>query len=158
MQELKVPMRRIAVEVCLVGGARVTGFLFHAESPYQTASPGDIAAELNDERDFVPFDASDDDRFSLLAKRHLLRIRIQGAQVDDLEPAAAAELEAAQPCELEFDDGTRLTGRPALGSPAGASRLLDKLNQAPTFLHVVTANGIELVNMRRIVRVSSDMV
>jgi hypothetical protein len=159
VHELKVPTRRISVDVVLSGGAWTTGYMFHPESLYQTGCPGDIAAEMNDDRQFVPFQAADQATGNtLLSKRHIVRVRVHGLSVPDLEPGETVELERAQPCCLLFDDGTRLTGRPVIESQRPAARIVDRLNDAPVFWPLVTDEGIELINTRRIVRVFLDPI
>ncbi len=151
MNQLRVPTRRITVEVRTADGALAQGAMFHTETLYQTGGAEDIADELNDERSFVPFVAHDSEACDcLLNKRHIVRVRIAGPTEIRRPSAAGAPLST-----LLFSDGSWLTGRLLLDAPSGASRLLDKFNQAATFLPFATEDGVEFVNRAHIVRVRS---
>jgi hypothetical protein len=154
VEELKVPTRRITVEVFRTDGARACGTMFHTESLYQTGSAGDIVDELNDERTFVPFHAGDPTAESyLLNKRHIVRVHVPDLTAADFRPDRADGTSHEVTCELLLDNGTRLTGRPVVETPVAASRLLDKFNHAPTFVPFVTDDGIDFVHTDRIVRI-----
>ena len=117
MEELKIPTRLIAVEVSTTDGATACGSMYHTDSPYQTGSPEDIIDELNDDRAFVPFASSDTMENALLSKRHIVRVRVPDLSIEDLRPGEASELTHAHRCTLQFDDGTRVTGRLVLETP-----------------------------------------
>lgn len=154
MDELRVPTRRVIVDVFLADGTCATGTLFHSESLYQSGGPGDILEELNDEREFVPFAAIDDAvGASLLSKRHVLRVRVHELKMEDLQMGQREAAECGRRCTLLLDDGSRITGRLALETPLTASRLVDKFNMAPSFLPFVTDECVELVHASHVVRV-----
>ena len=154
MKELRVPTRRITVEVYTTDGGRLRGAMYHTESLYESGSPEDIVDELNDERVFVPIRSDDDEAASaLLSKRHIVRVHVPDLTVDDLRPVAADEAMHAETCTLLLDDGSRLTGRPVVETPASLSRLVDKFNHAPTFLTFVSDDGVDFVHGARIARI-----
>ena len=156
MEELKVPTRLIAVEVCTTDGAIACGSMYHTESLYQTGSPEDIIDELNDDRAFVPFAASDTLGNALLSKRHIVRVRVSELAIDNMRPGEASELQHVHPCTLQFDDGTRITGRLVLETPISQSRLVDKVNQGLSFVPFVSDEGVDLVNCTHIARILVD--
>jgi hypothetical protein len=154
LEELKVPTRRITVEIFTTDGARACGSMFHTESLYQTGSAGDIVNELNDERTFVPFHAGDPTAESyLLNKRHIVRVHVPELAAADFRPDGADDASHEVTCELLLDNGSSLTGRPIVETPEAASRLLDKFNHAPMFVPFLTDEGIDFVHTDRIVRI-----
>ena len=154
MKELRVPTRRITVEVYTTDGARTRGSMFHTESLYETGSAEDIVAELNDERVFVPIRSENGEaQSSLLSKRHIVRVHVPDLTVADLRPVEADEAQRAETCTLQLDDGSRLTGRPVVETPASLSRLVDKFNHAPTFMTFVSDDGVDFVHGARIARI-----
>ena len=153
MEELKVPTRLIAVKVSTTDGATECGSMYHTESLYQTGSPEDIIDELNDDRGFVPFASSDTMVNALLSKRHIVRVRVRDLSIEDLRPGEASELEHVHPCTLQFDDGTRITGRLVLETPSSHSRLVDKVNYGLSFVPFVTNECVDLINCAHIARI-----
>jgi len=73
--------------------------------------------------------------------------------VADLRPVEADEAQRAETCTLQLDDGSRLTGRPVVETPASLSRLVDKFNHAPTFMTFVSDDGVDFVHGTRIARI-----
>jgi hypothetical protein len=135
-------------------GVRTRGTMYHTESLYETGSAGDIVDELNDERVFVPIRSDDEVAVSsLLSKRHIVRVRVPDLTVADLRPDEADEAMRAEICTLLLDDGSRLTGRPVVETPASLSRLVDKFNHAPDFMIFVSDDGVDFVHGSRIARI-----
>ena len=152
MDQLRVPTRRIEVQVFLVDGTRVTGTMFHHDALYDHGGPADICDELNDERAFLPFDSSTEcGGAMLLSKRHILRVLVPDFSFEQFASDQHEQHEDGS--TLLLDDGTRVSGRLILETRLASSRLLDKLNQAPAFVPFVTDHGVELINRGRVVRV-----
>ena len=154
MEELKVPTCRITVEVHCSGGIPMRGAIYHADSPYETGKAEQLAATLNDERDFVPFSpetgtASDE----LLNKQHVLRVRVDEIAPLTLRPDETAELARTSVCTLLLTDGARVSGQLVVTSRDAASRILDKVNQHLRFLPLLTDCGLEFVNRSHVVHV-----
>ena len=152
MEELKVPTRAVRVDVFLRDGTDATGWMYHRESLYETGSPSDIFSDLNDDRDFLPFEA-DNETLSLLNKRHITRIVVHELGIEQLGPDGVTRYEELPVSTLLFDNGSRLDGRLVLETPGDSSRLVDKFNQAPTFVPFVFDDGVGLVNGARIVQI-----
>ena len=154
MEQLRVPTRRIEVEVFLEDGAQVKGTLFHRAAMYDCGGAADVCHDLNDERAFLPFDTDDENSGdALLSKRHIIRVLVHDFTVDQLGPGQTEQFEQASTSMLMLDDGTQLSGRLVLETPLASSRLLDKFNQAPTFVPFVTDLGVELINCAHVVRI-----
>jgi hypothetical protein len=131
--------------------------MYHAASQHETGTGEDILDELNDDRTFVPFHYDEAGAGTLLLnKRYIVRVHVPDLTVADLRPGEAEELPITETCTLWLVDGSHLTGRPVVETPASASRVLDKLNHAPTFMTFVTDDGVDFVHGAQIVRVIRD--
>ena len=134
MEELPVPTRRVAVELFMSGGAHARGTIFLTEGRHRSDGPEVIAELLNDDRAFVPFRA-DDPRIDawIVNKHHVMRVHLRDC--DTPQP------DAVPACTLVLCDRSRLTGRLLFDAPVSASRLVDKLNRAPSFMTFVRRCG-----------------
>jgi hypothetical protein len=154
MEELRIPTRRVTAEIFLRDGSVSLGCLFHAESLYEHGTAEDIAAELNDERDFVPFQEQvNGARLQLLNKQHMLRVRVPELHEADLTLDLTDEIEDVDSCTLWLADGSQVSCRPVVETPVASSRLIDKLNHTPLFMTVITDDGVEFVRAAHIVRI-----
>jgi len=154
MYELKVPTCRITVEVHWDSGTPLRGSMYHADSTHETGKAEQLAATLNDERDFMPFSpeggtAADE----LLNKQHVVRVRVDETEPLALRPDETAELARTPFCTLMLTDGARVDGQLVVASRDAASRVLDKLNQPLRFLPLLTDAGLEFVNRSHVVNV-----
>ena len=140
MKSLQVPTRPVAVEVFTSDGSQTHGLFYLEPSRFEMHEPNEVLGVLNDDRMFIPFAAADPENAQrLLNKDHIVRARI-----DDIEPGHRTS--EAFPCgTVLLVDGSRLTGNVVIETPPSASRLLDKLNQAPRFISIVTEDGINFV-------------
>ena len=59
MEELRVPTRRIAVELFMADGVHTRGVMYLTPTRHVAGTSEEIAELLNDERVFVPFRADD---------------------------------------------------------------------------------------------------
>lgn len=155
MKDLQVPTRRVHVEAFVSTGERVVGSLFMHESPYQTGHAEDLIHELHDERCFLPL-ATDESRQKsfVINKEHILRLHVPWSDETRHEQFPAAAGQEGATAELLLSDGSRIEGRLVLVTPANASRIVDKLNLAPTFVLFATASGLEFVRRSHIVHAS----
>jgi len=156
MDELRVPTRRVEVEIVFANGSTDHGSFYLTDSPYADHAAKELAEFLNDEREFVPF-SSDDSHvgLSLICKRHFLRVRAQNMDADSLMSPGVEPTDDDPPCVVLFDDETRLTGRAVHEVPVASSRLVDKVNQAPPFLAFLTSSGLEFLQVAHIVRITT---
>lgn len=155
MDELRVPTRRVEVEIIFANGATDRGSFYLTDSLYPRTVSDELSELLNDERAFVPFSSVNTHvGQSLICKRHLLRVRArENESATDLQSQSA---ERAPRCVVLFDDESRLAGRPMQEVPLACSRLVDKVNQAPPFLAFLTADGLEFLQMAHIVRITTE--
>ncbi len=152
MTDLRVPKRRVAVEIVLPGGAarRVTVFL-------ADAAPGHGGGErlsdlLNGRDEFVP--AFDEDAGVLT---FLNRAAVALARAPrDLEAEEADEITIPTEHEVEITlaDGQRLRGVVSYVLPPDHSRLVDFLNDRAPFFRLLEPGALTLVSRRHVARVA----
>lgn len=163
MKELQIPTRQIRVELFCSSGEHMEGILFAPELPNSPGQTEHLLGLLNDKRDFLPVGPIEPEGDgTILNKRYVTRVRLAG-------PGAAFEFEIdlvgfeggvpvdaedeSNACTLYLSDGSVVRGHLALETPWAASRLLDKLNMAPDFVPLVTADGVEFIQRSHFVRV-----
>lgn len=155
MDTLQVPTRTIDVELRIGHGEPFRGRVFASETTGTQPSVQLLLDLLNDEREFVPFDADEPAHGRIaLGKRHI--VSVQPTTVENEEPEQLGDPgDTDDPCSILLSDGSELIGRLRVPTPWSASRVLDKLNQAARFVPVVTEDGISIVHGSHIVRVLS---
>jgi hypothetical protein len=154
VEELQVPTRRIRVEIFVSTGARLVGALFLHGSPYCAGHAEDLIQELHDERSFLPLAEEAAPGGSLVVnKDHILRLHVPWNESLRREqfPPGRAEAEATA---LRLADGSSFEGRLVFVTPQNASRLVDKLNLAPSFVLFASAEGLDFVRRSHIVHAS----
>lgn len=151
MDELRVPKRRLAVEVVLPGGAAREMTLFLSDAAPSHDGPERPSDLLNGRTDFLP--ALDGGG----ATTFLNRMSVAVLRAD---PAAEPELadEVTIPTEHEVEvllvDGTRLAGLVSYLRPDPRTRLVDVLNEPPPFLRLLEPGAVALVNKRHVARIT----
>lgn len=151
MEDLRVPKRKVPVQLVMPGGAGRRVSLFLAE-----AAPGhdgpELPADLVDGPSrFVPVvdEESGAIQFVSLASVALVRI----ARELDAEENPF-ELPVEHQVEVALLDGTLLRGIVSYVRPNERSRLGDLLNEPPPFVRLVEGETVALVNKRHIARVA----
>jgi hypothetical protein len=157
LRELQVPTRRVPVEIFLRTGGHLEGVLFLVDTPLHARPPWEVLEVLNDDRRFLPVLAQgpESERF-VLNKEHILRVRLRSPESRTGEDPAWVGLEELEPPDastFHLSDGQLLRGQLCLDTRPNASRPLDKLNQARTFIAVHCADGVEFVRTSAVVRV-----
>lgn len=155
MEELQVPTRRIHVEVFVTTGARVAVALFVHAAPYETGDAEDVLHVLNDKRAFLPLamDGNAGEAF-VINKDHILHVRLPWNGAPSFECVRDRAPDDGAESTMLLSDGTCLKGTLALDTPTSASRIVDKLNQASSFVPFVTADGIDFVQKSHVVHAS----
>ena len=151
MEELRVPTRRVAVELFMTDGVHTRGVMYLTPTRHLTGSPEEISELLNDDRVFIPFRADDPgvDVWSV-NKQHLMRVHLEDC--DTLRPDTASA-DPAPMCTILLRDRSRLTGQLLFDTPLSTSRLLDKFNGVPSFMTFVTDDGVDFVHRSHITQV-----
>lgn len=151
MDELRVPKRRVEVEVALPGGARRRVHLFLAEAAAGHAGPERVEDLLNGRAEFVP--AVDEDGGTVFLHRAALAV-VRAPRAGDADDEEATTLPTEHEVEAWLQDGSRVRGLVSYVRPPDRGRLVDVLNEPPPFLRLLETDAIALVNKRHVVRVA----
>lgn len=151
MEELRVPTRRVAVELFMADGVHTRGVMYLTPTRHVAGSPEEVAELLNDDRVFVPFRA-DDPAIDvwIVNKNHLTRVHLEECDTLGPDPAFA---EPEPLCTIVLRDRSRLTGQLLFDAPVSMSRLVDKFNGAPPFMTFVTDDGVDFVHRSHVTQV-----
>lgn len=150
MEDLRVPKRKVAVEVLLPGGQSRRVSLFLAEAAADHDGPELPADFVNGPPRFVPVvdEASGAITFLNLASVAVVRVpRALDAEEDPFEVPVEHQVAIA------LLDGTVLQGIVSYVRPEDRARLGDLLNEPPPFVRLVEAETVALVNKRHVARV-----
>ncbi len=146
--ELRVPKRRVQVEVLLAGGGvrQVTVFLADFASGH--TGPERLSDLLIAHEEFVPAVDVTSDAMTFLGRHSIAAARVAREwEHTDLEGGERHEV------ELTLTDGTQLRGAVSFVLPPERSRLLDYLNDAQPFIRLAEGDRVALVNKRHVARV-----
>lgn len=152
MDDLRVPKRRIPVEVLLPGGRTCKMAMFLSEVAADHTGPERPSDLLNGGDDFVPAFDETGKAMTFLNRSTIAAVRLDPALDADVEEDVSIPTE--HEVELLLQDGTSLRGLVSYLRPSERSRLVDFLNEAPPFFRLIDAAVLVLVNKRHVVRVS----
>jgi hypothetical protein len=152
MDDLRVPKRRIPVEMLLPGGASRQTTLFLSEVAADHTGPERPSDLLNGGDDFVPAFDETGKAMTFLNRSAISAVRLDPALDADLDEDVTLPTE--HEVEVLLQDGTPLRGLVSFLRPAERSRLVDFLNEAPPFFRLIDGAVLVLVNKRHVVRVS----
>lgn len=149
-EELKVPKRRVQVEVLVPGSGARQVIVFLAEFASLHTGPERLSDLLNAQDKFIPaFDVASETML------FLGRDSIAAARVArEWELGELPEDGPRHEVEIALTDGTLLTGTVTLVLPPERSRLLDYLNDAQPFVRLTEPTRVALINKRHIARVT----
>jgi hypothetical protein len=149
--ELKVPKRRVLVEVLLPGGAARQVTIFLAEFASTHSGPERLSDLLNAKDEFVPALDVETDTMTFLSRRSIAAARVESEwELGELLTGG----EHHEEVEITLTDGTELRGTVSFLLPQGHSRLLDFLNDAQPFLLLAEKEKVALINKRHVARVA----
>jgi len=151
LEELRVPTRRVAVELFMDDGVHTRGVMYLTQTRHHSSESEEIAGLLNDDRVFVPFRADDPSiDVWIVNKHHVIRVHLKDCDTlrDDAAPAEPTPI-----CTIVLCDRSRLTGQLLFDAPVSASRLVDKFNGAPSFMTFVTDDGVDFVHRSHVTQV-----
>ena len=146
--ELRVPKRRVQVEVLVPGSPPRQVTIFLAEFASKHTGPERLSDLLNAPGEFFP--ALDAGEMVFLGRHSIAAARV--AREWELGEELA---EGQQPeVEIPLTDGTCLRGLVSFVLPPERSRLLDCLNDAQPFVRLLEQDRVALIHKRHIVRVA----
>jgi hypothetical protein len=150
MDQLRVPKRRVEVELLLLGAGRQRVSVFLAEFSSVHEGHERLGDLLCGETEFIP--AVDPGT----EKAVLIRVESIGAALAG--PIEALDDDAALPTEHEVDvtllDGQSLAGVLSFVQPPERSRIVDYLNDAPPFFPLIVGDRVAFINKKRVTRIA----
>jgi len=151
VEELRVPKRRVPVEVVLPGGTARRVFVFLSEAAPTHEGPERLSDLLNGSDAFIPaVEASGGVTF-------LHRTSIAVARVSpDVEPDGGGgfTIPTEHEVEITLADGTQLAGLVSYVLPPESARLGDFLNRCEPFFRLLERDGVALVGRAHVARVA----
>lgn len=153
MDELRVPKRRVTIEVGLTGGTTRRLDLFLAEFASQHIGEERVSDVLNGHTEFIP--AFDGER-KAMTFTHRDALMWANLSVEDEPPTADAHtIPSEHEVELALSDGSVHRGLISYVRPPDRARIIDYLNEAPRFFRLVQGERVMLVNKRHVAQVIS---
>jgi len=150
MDEYRVPQRKIAVEVVLVGGRAISGDAY-APAAGPGGEPGRLLDRLNERGErFLPVTGGSGG--VLIRKGSIVAVRLGSEDAARENHTEEHQREVAVSVTLE--EGPALEGRVAYTLPPERSRLLDYFNAAHRFIALLDREGATLINTERVVEVA----
>lgn len=147
MDELRIPKRRVPIEITLVDGSTRRVEVFLSEVAETHPGPEQVEDLVNGELRFLPAFDSERKAMTFLNPNAIKLIQTEA------DAAAVEELATEHVVALSFAGGERITGRVRYVMPPDASRVSDYLAEAPCFLRVEQGEHVLLVNGRHLVSV-----
>jgi len=152
MEDLRVPKRRVPVQVLLPGGMKTPMVMFLSEVAADHTGPERPSDLLNGGDDFVPAFDEAGKVMTFLNRSAIAAIRLDPAIDADVDEEVSIPTE--HEVELLLQDGSTLRGLVSFLRPSERSRLIDFLNEAPPFFRLIDAGTLVLVNKRHVARVT----
>lgn len=152
MDELRVPKRRVGIEVVLPGGAARRVVVFLAEAAAEHAGPERVADLLNGAAEFFPVLDEEAGGVAFLHRASVAIVRFPREL--DADDGEALTLPTEHEVELGLADGTVVRGLVSYVRPPDRARLVDVLNEPAPFLRLLEDGGAALVNKRHVARVA----
>ncbi len=154
MRDFRVPKEKAAVLVAAPPHEPESRYIFlapFAQSHHGAETPSDI---FGVEQAFIPLFRRDGS--VVLARREA----IAWVEVSDPLRREWYYYESRQgipdaAVRVEFDDGSHLEGRVALLGPVGSQRVVDLVNRTEGFLHLERGEDLLLVNLRRVIAITT---
>lgn len=152
VEELRVPKRRVPVEVVLPGGAARRVALFLAEAAPGHDGPERPSDLLNGAGTFVPALDEDGGEMTFLHRGSIALARVPPDA--EPEPGGGFTIPTEHEVEVRLLDGTRLGGLVTYVLPPERSRLGDFLCQPEPFFRLLERGGVTLVGRAHVASVS----
>jgi len=151
MEDLRVPKRRVPVEVVQPGGTVRRVAVFLSEAAPSHGGPERLSDVLNGAEEFVP---AFDEEAGVMTFLHrgavaLARVAHEVEGEDDGDLTIPTEHEV----EITLADGTRVQGLVSYVRP-GNARLVDYLNERAPFFRLLERERTTLVSRRHVARVA----
>lgn len=152
MEDLRVPKRRIPVEVLLPGGATRSMALFLSDVAADHTGQERPSDLLNGGDDFIPAFDEGSKAMTFLNRSAISALRLDPGLDTDADEDVSIPTE--HDVEVLLREGTALRGLVSYLRPTERSRLVDFLNEGPPFFKLLDGKALVLVNKRHVARVT----
>ncbi len=152
MDELRVPKRKVMVEVGLSGGGARRVSVFLAEFAPNHVGGERLSDLLNGEGDFIPAFDEESKAMSFLNRAGAAYARV--SRVEEADGADDLTIPTEHAVEIALSDGRILRGLLSYVLPPERSRLVDFLNDSSPFFPLLEPDAVVLVNRRLVSRVA----
>jgi hypothetical protein len=149
MEPLRVPKRRVVIDVSFADGESHRVAVFLAETASAHRGQERIADLFNGEQEFIPAAEIEGGAMSFLTRGAIAVVRSDEPDWDRDELNLPVEHEV----EVLLDSGQSLRGLLSYVLPAERCRVVDYLNEAAPFFALVEDGRTALVNKRHVRRV-----
>lgn len=153
MDELRIPKRRVEVELVLAGHGARRVVLFLSDFAVGHDGAERVSDLLNDPPDFLPARDLATDQVLFVQREQVVVARV--AREPEPEDAERYTLPTEHEVVLLLADGQRVSGLVTYVLPPDRSRLVDYLNAAPPFVRVHEGEREAYVNRRYVVCVET---
>ncbi len=150
-QHLRVPKRRVPVEVALAGHAARPAEVFLAETSAHSHRPERLSDLLDGATSFVP--VLEDGRAALLGRSSLLWVSVDNGVLEEDELELFSHRKKVT---LELRDGSSLEGELLYTAPMESARVADFLNGHDRCFRVWQASRTYFVIKEHVLRVVED--
>jgi hypothetical protein len=152
VEGLRVPKRRVPVEVVLPSGASRRVSLFVAEAAPGHDGPERPSDVLNGASPFVPALDEESGGMTFLNRASIALARV-GAELEP-DPGGGFTIPSEHEVEVTLTDGSRLAGLVSYVLPPENSRLGDFLNEPAPFFRLLERDGVTLVGRAHVARIA----
>jgi hypothetical protein len=152
MDDLRVPKRRLPVEVVLPGGATPRGGrLLDGWAPGH-GGPETVSDLLNGRDEFIPAFDEEAAAMAFLHRQAVAVARLPAGSEPD--PAGEVTIPTEHEVEVALADGSRLRGFVSFVLPPERGRLVDFLNEKDRFFRLAEPGGVALVSRAHVASVT----
>jgi hypothetical protein len=149
MEPLRVPKRRVVIEVSFADGESHRVAVFLAEMASTHGGQERIADLFNAQQEFIPAVEIEGGAMTFLSRAAIAVVRTDEPDWDRDELNLPVEHEV----EVLLDSGQSLRGLLSYVLPPGRCRVIDYLNEAAPFFSLLDEGRTALVNKRHVRRV-----
>ena len=149
MDAFKIPKDRALVTLCLPPVAPSERYLFLSALAESHRGQETVSDLLLNPRRFVPV-LDDEGRTSLVRKSAIRWVRVAEPETAEWLFFEAREAAPVVGAEVEFEDGSRLSGNLWAIAPPGEQRVSDLVNRQERWLHLETGDGLYLINLEHV--------
>ena len=151
MDELRVPKRRVPVDVVLPGGAGRSVFVFLSEAAASHDGQERLSDLLNGSDSFIPALETNGGGMTFLHRTSIAVARV----ASEFEPddGGGFTIPTEHEVEIALTDGSQLTGLVSYVLPPERARLVDFLNRCEPFFRLLERETVALVGRAHVARV-----